>query len=453
MLVGLVCGFRGASLPAGLIFVAAAIYWITRRTSWALLMLAVLGLLAGVWRGNVTFLANKKLTQLAGQTVAVQGEVADDPAVSDKNYVQFTLTTPSGDAIPVRTYFVEMQRGYQVSVEGKLEAGYGGKPVQFGFASVKIVSRQQSWLERIRQRFIAGTRTVLPEPLAGFALGLLVGARSLIPKDLQNTLALVGLSHLVAVSGYNLTILVEASRKILGRFSRYVQLALPLWLIGGFAVVTGFSPSIVRAAIVSGLTLVAAHYGRRIKPMVLILLAAAATAAWQPNYLADLGWQLSFGAFFGILVVAPLVQMKLGKFNWAFSTASESLSAQVMTFPIILLAFGTLSLVAPLSNVLILPVVPLAMLLAFMAGLIGMLAPAAAFLVWPAWAVLNAMLAVINWLAGLRWSSINAQVTFTAIASFYGALIIMVMARYIRLQNGIISKETNSKLGLEKLSE
>ncbi|MGQ7346814.1 ComEC/Rec2 family competence protein, partial [Streptococcus suis] len=159
--------------------------------------------------------------------------------------------------------------------------------------------------EGFRQSFFAGMRTALPEPLASFALGLLVGVRALIPKDLQAQLALVGLSHLVAVSGYNLTILIVASQKALSRFGRGITLAASLWLIGLFLAVAGTSPSIVRASLVAVLALFASAYGRRFNPITLILLAAAATAFVNPVYLTDLGWLLSFLAFFGILVLAP----------------------------------------------------------------------------------------------------------------------------------------------------
>jgi competence protein ComEC len=439
-LVGLALGRVGWSMPLLIILALAVIAILIRKTSWAVVAVAALGLVAGIWRGHEGYAANQNMLAMSGRQVVMQGTVSDDPATSDKNYTQFNLSVPSAAAdIPVRTYFVELQRGFTVQITGKLEAGYGGKPVQFGFAQIQIVSRDQSWLEHIRQRFIAGMRTVLPEPLAGFALGLLVGARALIPKDLQTQLTLVGLSHLVAVSGYNLTILVEAARKLLGRASRYVQLALPLWLIGGFAVVTGFSPSIVRAGLVSVLSLVAAHYGRRIKPLVLVSFAALATAVWQPNYLVDLGWQLSFAAFFGILVVAPLVEREFGKLHWLVATAVESLSAQVMTFPIILVAFGTLSLVAPFSNLLVLPLVPLAMLLSLIAGLVGMFLPAAGLLVWPAWALLTLMLKFITALSGLSWASINAQATMIVVVIFYAALLAFLATRYIRLASVIIT--------------
>src|SRR5690606_12381438 len=105
----------------------------------------------------------------------------------------------------------------------------------------------------------------------------------------------VGLIHIVAVSGYNLTIIINACRRLLQKRSRFQTLVLSLSLIGTFLLFTGYSPSIVRAALVSGLSLGLWFLGRRIKPVPLLFLAAAITAGANPLYLwSNIGWYLSF---------------------------------------------------------------------------------------------------------------------------------------------------------------
>lgn len=141
-------------------------------------------------------------------------------------------------------------------------------------------------------------QSALPEPAASFGLGLLIGQRSTIPKSVSLQLAAVGLTHVVAVSGYNLTIIMRAVRKLLRKRSKYQSTVASLLLIGIFLLFTGFSASIVRAAIVSTLSLWAWYYGRTFRPIVLILLAAVITAGVYPIYLwSDIGWYLSFLAF------------------------------------------------------------------------------------------------------------------------------------------------------------
>ena len=112
-------------------------------------------------------------------------------------------------------------------------------------------------------------QTALPEPNASFGLGILVGQRNNLPTELYQQMIMVGLVHIVAVSGYNLTILVRAVGR-LKLFSKYQQLILSLLVIAAFLLVTGFSASIVRAAIVSTLGLIAWFYGRKPQPIVIL---------------------------------------------------------------------------------------------------------------------------------------------------------------------------------------
>jgi competence protein ComEC len=339
--------------------------------------------------------------------------------------------------ISVREYLVHLQRGYQVQVSGKLRPGFGNVPASLGFPQISVLSTRQSQLELWRQRFFAGMHTALPDPEASFGLGLLVGIRSLIPKDLQAQLALVGLSHLVAVSGYNLTILVRAADRLVGRWGRGIALAANLWLIGGFLVVTGASASIVRAALVSGLGLLAGFYGRRFHPLVLVLITAAATAAYSPRYLTDLGWLLSFLAFFGILVLAPAIEERLRLPSWtALRLFTESTAAHVMTVPLIMLMFGQLSVVAPLTNLVILPLVPLAMALTFLAGLAGQVLPAfCGWLAWPAQALLGFILRLVA--AFAAWPGAATTLTLSLAATLAAYALIALVTAALRRYNQV----------------
>jgi competence protein ComEC len=439
LIAGLACGrvVTVSGLPGVALGVAGlALGWRRRRLLVPALLLLAFG--SGLWRSELWVQQQAELTALIGQTVTLTGVVADDPASSPAGQVDFRL----GDVrlgsrrlpgqIAIRDYPVRLQRGYRVELAGKIRAGYGNVPVSLGFPRVTVVSTQQSALEQWRQRFFAGMRTALPDPEASFGLGLLVGIRALIPKDLQAQLALVGLSHLVAVSGYNLTILVRAADRVLGRWGRGVALAVNLWLIGGFLVVTGASASIVRAALVSGLSLLAGFYGRQFHPMVLILITAAATAGYDPKYLTDLGWLLSFLAFFGILVLAPAIEARLGHPQWAaVRLFIESTAAHLMTLPLIMAAFGQLSIIAPISNLIVLPFVPLAMAVSLAAGLAGMLVPAfCGWLAWPALLLLSFMLRLVGGFAAPSWSGTTAAIGPVVMVAMYACLALATWALY-----------------------
>ncbi|HSX00884.1 MAG TPA: ComEC/Rec2 family competence protein, partial [Candidatus Saccharimonas sp.] len=367
--------------------------------------------------------------------------VSDDPVADPRGFTSFHAgglradpgTPGAGQVLPgtilVRLPRGNLHRGYLVHLEGRLRPPYLSGPPELSYPHLAIISTQQSWLERLRQRFFVGVKTALPEPLASFGLGLLVGVRALIPKPLQNELALVGLSHLVAVSGYNLTIIIAATHRLLQRWGRGLALVVSLWLIGGFLVVTGATASIVRASLVAVLVLLAAYYGRRFHPVTLLLLVAGATAAFNPAYLSDLGWLLSFLAFFGIMVVAPAVEARLGHPKWlAAKLFIESTTAQAMTVPLIMFAFANFSVVAPLTNLLILPLVPLAMLLTFIAGLAGMIVPAfAGWFAWPAQLLLGFMLDLIDAFAALPWAGLTLGLDTAGLIALYGLILAAVI--------------------------
>jgi competence protein ComEC len=212
---------------------------------------------------------------------------------------------------------------------------------------------------------------------------------------------MVGLTHIIAVSGYNLTIILQASKKVFGKASKRMATFLALTLIGVFLLLAGSSASIVRAAIVSVLSIAVGYYGRSFRPLNLILLAAAITAWANPPYIwSDISWYLSFLAFYGVMALAPALSERFRpgrELALVPAVALESISAEIMTLPYVLHVFGQMSFVGLPANVLVTTLVPLAMLLSTFAGLSGMLiAPLAGWLAWPARLLLTYMLDIAH---------------------------------------------------------
>lgn len=446
LLGGIILGRFG--LVAGGWAVSAAVIVVlgTLRTRWVVGALMVLALLVGLWRNGVYQNSQNQLVNLIGQKVTVVATISDDPGVDPRGFENYKLNhlvvdgRPMAGQLNVYMYVLQVQRGYQIQATGKVVPGYGNMVAELSYPQVTILSRRQSWLEQAREGFFSGMRTALPEPMASFGLGLLIGIRALIPKDMQTTLTLVGLSHLVAVSGYNLTIIVQAVDRLLARFGRGIALVVSLWLIVGFLIVTGAGASIVRASLVAVLSLMAGFYGRRFNPLALILIAAGVTAAYKPDYLTDLGWLLSFLAFFGILVMAPAVEARLGNPKPVLiRLLIESLTAQLLTIPLILYQFDQLSIISPISNLVILPMVPLAMLFGFIAGLAGMLLPAfCGWFAWPADLLMKLMISMIDQFAAVPWAGRTEQISFTAMLAMYGLiLLITIVLKQANVRRGV----------------
>jgi competence protein ComEC len=182
------------------------------------------------------------------------------------------------------------------------------------------------------------------------------------------------------------------------------------------------------------------YYGRRLRPLLLIGFAAALTAYANPFYLwSDLGWYLSFLAFFGVLIIGPLITGVLFKKPPQLLTIVliETLSAEIMTFPLIMLTFGQMSLIALLANLLIVPLVPLAMLLSAGAAAAGMLLPAlAGWFAWPARLLLTYMLDFVRLLSDIPSIFLHVKINLVLTIGIYAlvALGTYLLHRYLRGQ-------------------
>ena len=195
-----------------------------------------------------------------------------------------------------------------------------------------------------------------------------------LPDELNDNLRTVGLVHIVVASGAHLSILVEIARRIFGKLSRFSGLLLSIIFILFFMALVGFTPSIMRAGIMSILTLIAWYVGHKFAPWRIILIVAAATLVINPMFIINLGWLLSFASFAGIMVLGP----KLATFfygdrqpKFIASVILTTISATLMTLPITLYYFGSISLISVIANLLILPTLPIAMGLTFFTGVLA----------------------------------------------------------------------------------
>lgn len=442
-LLGLGFSWFAGGLDVSWLIVVVIFILIGVHRKGVMLLCAVIlaGFVIGWLRGGNFLQGLEPYDELYGEKVVLRARAQTDGVYGSRSQLEFDadhieLLEPEIYTLPGKLKISgfginDVNRGDIVQVEGKLQQTLGSRQGRIGFAEIKVVGRDASIIETLRRKFVAGMQTALPEPLASFAVGLLVGQRTTLPQQLTDNLGMVGLTHIIAVSGYNLTIIMRAVRRGLHGRSKYQTAAISVALMLAFLLVTGFSASIVRAAIVSGLSLLAWYYGRTIKPLLVLLLAAAITAGWYPLYIwTDIGWHLSFLAFFGVLLLAPLLIKRFYGRNKEPKilalVALESLCAQAMTIPLILWIFKELSVIAPLSNIIIVPLVPFAMLLALMAGLGGMLVPAlAGWSAWPARVLLTYMLDVVNILARIPNALVSASISLAQMLLLYSASVIV----------------------------
>jgi len=426
------------------VLVAFAVVTLRQRSPVTCIALLLLGVGAGIVRGNQYARYLSPYAELTGQKVTIQAKVHSDTEYGNLGQLHFDansvhIVSPRALVLPGK---IDVQgrgenalyRGDFVEITGTLRPARGSRQARLTFAELKVLNRNQSWLEKVRREFVSGITTALPEPSATFGLGLLMGYRTSLPEATQEALNITGLTHIIAVSGYNLTIIVRAVRRALKRRSKYQQTVVSLLLIGIFLLITDFSASIVRASLVSGLSLAAWYYGRQFKPVLLISLVAAITAFWYPVYLwADIGWYLSFLAFFGIMLVAPLfmgyVRGKLSREpSQLMYILAETASAQILTAPLILYIFNRVSLIGILSNLIIGPLVPVVMVLVLIAGIAGMAAPLlAGFLAWPARLALRFILSLVYYFSHVPHAMVVRSISLAGMLGAYAVILLAIV--------------------------
>ncbi len=441
-----------------------AVIWVilARRSTWLGIAGALaFGLSLGLVRGGAMMQQLEPYKSLYGHKVVLR-VVANEDAVYGVN-TQLTFDAVHVEVIEPESYVLPgklkiagfgenmVYHGDVVQVEGKLYATRGGRIGGVSYAELAIRGHHNTGVDTLRRNFAAGMQNALPEPLASFGLGLLIGQRSGLPDQTAKQLAVVGLTHIIAVSGYNLTIIIDMVRRLTRKGSKYQSVLISAVLVGAFLLMTGFSASIVRAAIVSMLSIAAWYYGRRFKPVLLISLTAAVTALWSPLYLwSDIGWYLSFLAFFGVLVVAPLAMKRIYKRRQPGLVGAvlvETTCAQLMTLPLILYIFQQISIVSLLSNIIVVPLVPAAMLLALIAGMAGMLVPAmSGWFAWPARLVLTYMLDVTSLLARVPHALSRYALSLPWLLYLYGIILGLLAVGYHKwgLKHGIITDKKTS---------
>lgn len=253
---------------------------------------------------------------------------------------------------------------------------------------------------------------VIPYPQSALGNGLIFGGSGDLPAQLKQDFSRTGMTHIVAVSGYNVTIIAE----YLILFGIFIGLwrkqAFWFALIGIiiFVAMIGFPSSAVRAGVMGSLLLWAMKNGRLANSWNAIIFAGAVMLIINPLLLRwDIGFQLSFLATLGIIALAPFWERYFIKKNKALGLTEIfflTLSAQIFVLPIIIYNFHTLSLVSLAANLLILLIIPITMLLVFLAAVSGFIFNflSLAF-AWLAYLPLKYEVWVIETLAGLKWAS------------------------------------------------
>ncbi len=293
-------------------------------------------------------------------------------------------------------------------------------------------ARIKDKLLAFKRIFLDRFRNVFPPDTAALLAGLTFGARSEMSLDLRERMVKSGTIHLVALSGYNIAILVDVIRRTLGAWlKRRATFIATCAIIGLFVVMVGGEASVVRAAIMGGLLLFAGEAGRRYDLRNAIALTAAGMAVLDPSIVrSDVGFQLSFLSILGIAFIGPIIRGWLrtdqrggGFLGWRDNFAT-TFAAQFAVAPLLLAVFGGFSLFGIIANMLILEFVPMTMFFGFLLGGILSVAPLLAIpLIWIAQMLLAYIIGVIAVFSELPAISLPPFPQLAIVAAFYAALL------------------------------
>lgn len=281
-----------------------------------------------------------------------------------------------------------LEYGDRVRFEGKLNPDkYSTRPGVWIYSPEIISKNNGSEIKKTLLSFKSAVLSSLKEhlspPAAALMGGLLLGDRNSFSADFKISMKGSGTTHLVALSGFNITILVNAVALALGSFlSRKIRFTLSIIIIILFIVMVGAEASVVRAGIMGALLLISQESGRMYSPRNAIAFAGFSMTAWNPNNVFDIGFILSFVSLLGIVYVLPAVKNIFlpGKDPRGIADAAlMTVSAQAAVLPIAIKTFGGFSLAAIISNSLITFFVPYAMFSGFLLAVANFFSGALAF--------------------------------------------------------------------------
>lgn len=264
---------------------------------------------------------------------------------------------------------------------------------------------QSALIESARAEIKERINKNLPQPQSSLAYGLLFGQGARFEKEFLNNLRRTGTSHLVAVSGYNVSIFINLLLAPANLLINKAFLVLGLGSLAIYSALVDFSPSVLRALIMGLFLVLARLLGRQRNATDALILSAALILIITPKALTDLGFQLSFLSMAGLVYLSPIFHRIFNFLPKLIRTVvADSLAAQIMVLPVVVFNFGRVSFVALLANLFVFWAVPAAMVLTLADLVFGGLAPV---FLWGNLVVLEYFVGVIRFLSHLPWASIS----------------------------------------------
>ncbi|MBN1331769.1 ComEC/Rec2 family competence protein [Candidatus Dojkabacteria bacterium] len=277
-----------------------------------------------------------------------------------------------------------------------------------------VVGHKKSFFERIalfREDLSVRVRKILPEPHASLAAGLVWGERASMPEDFSKNLSNTGTTHIIAVSGFNVSVIVLLLLKLAGVIHRKYVIWLTAFLLFCFLVLVGFDnlPA-MRAGIMGYTVLFSKTIGRKTSILSLLAIAVLVLSIMNPLSVFTVSFQLSFAATVGIVGLSKSIERSsvVEKYKKFLGELPATLSAILLTTPVSMLNFETFSIVALFVNLLVLPVVTILTFYSAIVVTVSLISlPTAKIAAFPLILIMDYIIRVINFFGGLPFASVK----------------------------------------------
>lgn len=319
-----------------------------------------------------------------GQIVSWQTKALTQPKLNVRGQ-QLSLYMPNSQRVLISMRLIpQINYGDNLLIEGKVEyikVGDGDEIAYMNNPEFKILGKGRGgiFIFRVREHIINFFNTSLPQTYSSLMLGIVFGIKEEMPPDFYLNLQKTGLMHVIAASGMNITMLGGFLSLLFAMFFRR-QFALILTISGIvlYALLAGLEPSIVRASIMGILVFLSQLTGRQNSSFLALFFAAFLMLMRSPNLITDVGFQLSFLATSGLIFLRPIFSFipgikRVADKSVMFEDLTTTLTAQIMTMPILIINFGTYSLWSIPVNAIVLWTVPILMIIGGASALLSFL--------------------------------------------------------------------------------
>lgn len=394
--------------------------------------------LSGFWRiSSYLEINNSHIGSILGNEVIIYGSVVEYPNKKGSN--QFVVIKPEKiktekEVVKIEngliqakfSKYYDIQKGDKLVMRSKLEEPENFEEFDYReylkteniYALVDspriedhkpTEERFERVLNNIREGVVLKINSSFPEPHGKLLAGMVLGTREEFSEEFTQALSVSGTAHVIAVSGYNIALIISALLSFSGWISRKWLLYLSYFAVFIFVGLVGFDnlPAL-RAGLMGFITITALIYGKNSQAIFVLSIVAALMSMQNPLVYKSISFQLSFAATLGLMVLSDNVHKTVQRFlpDAISEEFATTFTAILVTFPITFANFKTFGIFSILANILIAPFVPIVSLTGiiwlFFSSISGVLD---LFLRAILWSSLEVMVKIINWIAELPYSS------------------------------------------------